>query len=118
RHRQLNHIARGMEYLHQEGIAHGDLRGVNVLVDDDETARITDFGLAVYVNGHSQNYASMRTGNPQWLAPEILSPAGGKMTARPTPAADVYSFSHMCIEVRDPPSFQPTAHPATIALHG
>ena len=73
---------------------------VNILVDDDEVARITDFGLAVYINGHSANYMSMRAGNIQWQAPELLRPPNGGTTARPTVAADVYSFSHVCIEVR------------------
>ena len=70
-----------------------------MLVDKDEIARISDFGLAVYINGHSANYASLRAGNIQWQAPELLRPPNGQATARPTPASDVYSFSHVCIEV-------------------
>lgn len=54
---------------------------------------ITDFGLAVYLNGDSGNYESTRAGNPQWLAPEL---SGGM---RPTKAGDVYSFAFVCIEV-------------------
>lgn len=72
---------------------------MNVLVDDNEVARIADFGLAVYIHGHSKNYASLHSGNVQWFAPELLRPPG-RLTARPTTAADVYSFSHVCIEVR------------------
>ncbi|KIP07947.1 hypothetical protein PHLGIDRAFT_40784, partial [Phlebiopsis gigantea 11061_1 CR5-6] len=93
-------IAQGMAYLHSEGLAHGDLRGANILVDDDGNARLTDFGLAVFVHGHSKNYASMRTGSLQWEAPEMINASGEAMTTRPTFATDVYSFSHVCIEVR------------------
>ena len=29
----MHEIAKGMEYLHSEGVLHGDLKGANVLVD-------------------------------------------------------------------------------------
>jgi len=87
-----------MAYLHGEGVAHGDLRGVNILVDEEENAQIGDFGLATFVHGHSHNYESLRTGNFQWQAPEIMLAEGGEST-RITPASDVYSFSHVCIEL-------------------
>lgn len=71
---------------------------MNVLIDDADNARITDFGLSVYINGKSQDYGSTRAGNRQWLSPEMLEAIG--RYPRPTQEADVYSFSHVCIEVR------------------
>ena len=35
-----------MEYLHGEGVLHGDLKGANVLVDDKYRCVISDFGLS------------------------------------------------------------------------
>lgn len=37
-------IARGMDYLHSQGVLHGDLKASNVLVDDRVHCLITDFG--------------------------------------------------------------------------
>lgn len=40
--------AAGLQFLHSKGIVHGDLKGNNILVDGDGTARITDFGLSFF----------------------------------------------------------------------
>jgi serine/threonine protein kinase len=42
--RFMHEIAKGMEYLHGEGVLHGDLKGENVLVDDKYRCVINDFG--------------------------------------------------------------------------
>ena len=42
--RFMHEIAKGMEYLHGEGVLHGDLKGANVLVDDKYRCVISDFG--------------------------------------------------------------------------
>ncbi|KAG6872173.1 hypothetical protein C0993_002365, partial [Termitomyces sp. T159_Od127] len=42
--RYMSEIAQGMEYLHANGVLHGDLKAANVLVDDDAHCVISDFG--------------------------------------------------------------------------
>ena len=42
--RFMHEIAKGMEYLHGEGVLHGDLKAANVLVDDKYRCVISDFG--------------------------------------------------------------------------
>ena len=42
--RFMHEIAKGMEYLHSQGVLHGDLKGANVLVDDKYRCVISDFG--------------------------------------------------------------------------
>jgi serine/threonine protein kinase len=44
--RFMHEIAKGMEYLHGEGVLHGDLKAANVLVDDKYRCVISDFGLS------------------------------------------------------------------------
>jgi len=39
-------IAKGMEYLHSNGVLHGDLKAANVLVDNKFRCVISDFGLS------------------------------------------------------------------------
>ena len=70
----------------------------NVLVDELYQAVIADFGLALFASGHSKNYASRRTGNSGWTAPELFHADG--LSSRPTTRSDVYSFAIVCVEVR------------------
>jgi len=42
--RFMYEIAKGMEYLHSQGVLHGDLKAANVFVDDEIRCVISDFG--------------------------------------------------------------------------
>ena len=42
--RFMYEIGKGMEYLHSQGVLHGDLKAANVLVDDEIRCVISDFG--------------------------------------------------------------------------
>jgi abelson tyrosine-protein kinase 1 len=42
--RMMQQVARGMEYLHEKGVLHGDLKASNVLVSDHAHCVISDFG--------------------------------------------------------------------------
>ncbi|THH32592.1 hypothetical protein EUX98_g1591 [Antrodiella citrinella] len=91
---QMKEIALGLVYLHGEGIAHGDLRGHNILIDENMHVRISDFGLAVFADSASRSFGSTRGGNVRWLAPEIMDPnQSDKESSRPTFAGDMYSFA-------------------------
>ncbi|GJE92552.1 kinase-like domain-containing protein [Phanerochaete sordida] len=72
----LRQVAEGLQYMHREGIAHGDLRGRNILINTardpkGNTVVIADFGLSLYLEAISGAYKSSRTGNPRYLAPEL-----------------------------------------------
>lgn len=54
----------GVKYIHSAGIAHRDIKPANILVNEDCTVRICDFGLA---RGLTENYD---TPNPEFLLPE------------------------------------------------
>ncbi|KAJ7183441.1 kinase-like domain-containing protein, partial [Mycena filopes] len=38
-------VAAGMQYLHERGVVHGSLRPANILIKDDGTACISDYGM-------------------------------------------------------------------------
>ena len=81
-----------LRYLHERGVAHGDLSPGNVLVEPDGRVRVIDFGLA----GHGEG---PRGGTPGYLAPERSS--GGP----PSPAADLYALGKLviaCVPERAP----------------
>ena len=72
---------------------------MNILVDRSEDIKIADFGLSLYAEGMSKNYASAREGNPVWTAPELFDRVTMKRL-RATRESDIYSFAMVCIEVR------------------
>ena len=65
-------LARGIHAAHLSGVVHRDLSPANVLMDDDGTAKVTDFGLAKLIIGGG----SLRTqtgdllGTPSYMSPE------------------------------------------------
>ncbi|KAH9039390.1 hypothetical protein EDB84DRAFT_1436992 [Lactarius hengduanensis] len=88
RMRLLSEVASGMEFLHENGIVHGDLCGKNVLISGDGKAFICGFNLSEFVNPTSDM--------SRWLAPERITSAS---VTSPTFKADVWSFGLLCLEV-------------------
>ncbi|KAJ6589579.1 kinase-like domain-containing protein [Mycena capillaripes] len=92
--RLLFETAQGLAYLHSKDIVHGDLRGGNVLIDDDKHAQLADFGLAI-VTDATRGTTSQR-GSLRWMAPELLD---FEVEFKRTEASDVYAFACLCIEI-------------------
>ncbi|KAF8437938.1 kinase-like domain-containing protein [Boletus edulis BED1] len=87
-------VSLGMYYLHEKHIVHGDLKGVNVLVDDAGKACITDFGLSkVYSSGTAGANRGKVSGTLRYLAPEALKGHGLSFET------DVYAFGMLIYEV-------------------
>lgn len=90
--RIFDQAAKGLLYLHNQGIVHGDLKCNNILVSDNKTAKLSDFGLSIIRMESKTMSKQVQTGAIQWVAPECLSDA----VENPTCESDVYSFA-MCI---------------------
>ncbi|KAJ3197366.1 hypothetical protein HK101_004242 [Irineochytrium annulatum] len=92
----LYEVSQGMQYLHSRNVIHGDLKAINVLVDEHGTAYVSDFGFASLKKITSTRQTMSQgqiSGTLRWMAPERLS-------GRPaTPAIDVYAFAMTCYEV-------------------
>ena len=64
-------IAIALLYLHKRALFHCDLKSQNVLINEDWTVKLCDFGLSRYqVKFDSENHGKI--GTPHWMAPEIL----------------------------------------------
>ncbi|KAI0786598.1 kinase-like domain-containing protein [Abortiporus biennis] len=97
-------ICDAVEYLHGNvGIAHGDLRGGNIVVDKDYKAFLIDFGQSVYANATSNKQHSRRGGTNLFLPPERLEGTGN---FRQTYKADMWSLGLCIVEFHDPYMFQ------------
>ncbi|KAJ6457344.1 kinase-like domain-containing protein [Mycena sanguinolenta] len=96
--RLLYEIAQGLQYLHSRNIVHGDLRGANILINEDWSACLTDFGLSIFSDATSL-MTTNRGGSAYWMAPELLDPDRFGMRFARTPASDVYAFGCVCLEL-------------------
>ncbi|RZB43275.1 serine/threonine-protein kinase STY46-like isoform X1 [Glycine soja] len=77
-------VSKGMNYLHQHNIIHRDLKAANLLMDENCTVKVADFGVA-RVKAQS-GVMTAETGTYRWMAPEVIEhkPYDHK--------ADVFSF--------------------------
>ncbi|EIN04081.1 kinase-like protein, partial [Punctularia strigosozonata HHB-11173 SS5] len=112
--RLLAEIAEGLAYLHSEHVIHGDVRGVNVLVDDQGHAMLADFGLAKISSNTATAHTTKGHGAPNWLSPELLQPKEG---FHRTTASDVYSLACLGLELfTGKPPFADIRPPVNVAL--
>ncbi|KAF7373453.1 Kinase-like protein [Mycena sanguinolenta] len=95
---QLYEIAQGLHYLHSCNIVHGDLRGANILVNEDWSACLADFGLSNFADATS-SMTTNRAGSLYWMAPELIDPDRFGLQFARTPATDVYAFGCVCLEL-------------------
>jgi serine/threonine protein kinase len=67
-------ISLGMQYLHSKKVLHRDLAARNILVDDYDSIKIADFGLARNIRT-DYYYVQQREGKMplKWMSPEALS---------------------------------------------
>ncbi|EUC58262.1 tyrosine kinase catalytic domain protein [Rhizoctonia solani AG-3 Rhs1AP] len=89
-------ITTGLAYLHRNGIVHGDLKGLNVLISASRTPMLCDFGNSV-IEESTLLFADSRSGignTLRWAAPELLT---GETQAL-SPATDVYSLGMTILE--------------------
>jgi eukaryotic-like serine/threonine-protein kinase len=92
-------LARAMQPAHEQHVIHRDLKPANVLLAEDGTPKITDFGLAKKLDEAGQTASGAVMGTPSYMAPEQ---AEGKAVG---PLADVYALGailYECLTGRPP----------------
>ncbi|GMR49008.1 hypothetical protein PMAYCL1PPCAC_19203, partial [Pristionchus mayeri] len=85
-------LASGMNFLHDAGIYHGDLKPNNILISGSNEVKIADFGLSVKVENVDKigKNISFNRGTPRYMAPEQHSDR--LMTLIDVRRCDVWSF--------------------------
>lgn len=90
----LTDIARGLDYIHKQKIAHLDLSDANVLVSDQLVAKVSDLGQARML-GRTRTFLSPT--NTDYCAPERVE--NGETRVADAYKADVFSAGMIVIQV-------------------
>ena len=80
------HVAAGLQALHEAGIVHRDLKPSNIIIDSSGTAMLTDFGLAKGRAYTVLTKPGQVMGTLDYLAPELIK---GEQAS---PATDIYAL--------------------------
>ncbi|KAF9567660.1 kinase-like protein [Agrocybe pediades] len=89
--------AQGLEYLHFNGIIHGNVKCANILVSKEGEARLCDFGMSKVIEDVTERSvsATLSAGDSaRWTAPELVLEGKG-----PSTEADTYSFAMAILEL-------------------
>jgi serine/threonine protein kinase len=86
-------VCGGLGEAHKHGVVHRDLKPQNIMVDDEGSARIMDFGIARSIEGKSITGAGVMIGTPDYMSPEQVE---SKETDH---RSDIYSLGVILYEM-------------------
>ncbi|BFZ61723.1 Protein kinase of the Mitotic Exit Network [Saitoella coloradoensis] len=102
-------VLSGLQYLHDQGVIHRDIKGANILTTKDGLVKLADFGVATRSSAISD---ATVVGSPYWMAPEVIELSGA------TTASDIWSVGCTVIELLDgrPPYYNLDPLPALFRI--
>lgn len=89
----MEQILSAVKTAHEHNIIHRDLKPQNILIDEHQVAKITDFGIAVALSEHSLTQTNTVLGSVHYLSPEQAR--GGMATKQ----SDIYSLGIILYEM-------------------
>ncbi|KHF30833.1 Serine/threonine-protein kinase PrkC [Anoxybacillus sp. BCO1] len=91
--RMMDELTGAIAHAHQNGVIHRDIKPQNILVAEDGTIKITDFGIAVALSSTTITQTNSVLGSVHYLSPEQAK--GGMATEK----SDIYSLGIVMFEL-------------------
>lgn len=91
----LTPLAAALHYAHREGVVHRDLKPSNILIDENGTLYVMDYGIARMLSDSSTMTVDTTStvGTPHYMSPEQI------MVGEVTPTTDVYALGVMLYQM-------------------
>ena len=105
-------LADAVQFAHEHGVLHRDLKPGNILFDDQDRAYVSDFGLAKLVSAENDLTPTANfLGTPHYVAPEVAT----RNARQATIASDIYSLGAFLYELlAGRPPFEAEGVPALL----
>ncbi|CAM4686243.1 unnamed protein product [Lepidochelys olivacea] len=100
----------GLSYLHTQGKIHRDIKGANILINDNGEVKLADFGISAQISATFARRMSF-IGTPYWMAPEV---AAVELKGGYNELCDIWSVGVTAVELAElqPPMFD--VHPLRV----
>lgn len=87
-------ILLGLQYLHERGVLHRDIKGANLLVDENGNVKLADFGSSKSIDELNATVEGRSlTGTPNFMAPEVI------INAKYTNGSDIWAVGCTLLEM-------------------